>query len=60
MTETDSLPPLPPSKTRLKQAAHDLQALGARLVDLPKDRLQRFLGEGIRSRAHPLTHPPGR
>ena len=40
MTETDSLPPLPPSKTRLKQAAHDLQALGARLVDLPKDRLQ--------------------
>ncbi|MCA3071413.1 MAG: DUF615 domain-containing protein [Rhodocyclaceae bacterium] len=40
MTETDFLPPLPPSKTRLKQAAHDLQALGARLVDLPKDRLQ--------------------
>lgn len=40
MTETDFLPSLPPSKTRLKQAAHDLQALGARLVDLPKDRLQ--------------------
>jgi ribosome-associated protein len=40
MTETDDLPPLPPSKTRLKQAAHDLQALGARLVDLPRDRLQ--------------------
>lgn len=40
MTETDTLPPLPPSKTRLKQAAHDLQALGARLVDLSKDRLR--------------------
>ena len=42
MTESDDLPaqlPLPPSKTRLKQAAHDLQALGARLVDLPKERL---------------------
>jgi len=43
MTESEDLeqlPPLPPSKTRLKQAAHDLQALGARLVDLPKERLQ--------------------
>jgi len=28
------------SKTRLKQAAHDLQALGARLVDLPRDKLK--------------------
>jgi ribosome-associated protein len=41
MTESEDLElPLPPSKTRLKKAAHDLQALGARLVDLPKDRLQ--------------------
>jgi ribosome-associated protein len=41
MTESEDLePPLPPSKTRLKQAAHDLQALGARLVELPKERLQ--------------------
>ncbi len=41
MTEPEDLElPLPPSKTRLKKAAHDLQALGARLVELPKERLQ--------------------
>jgi ribosome-associated protein len=28
-----------PSKTRRKQAAHDLQALGGRLVELPRERL---------------------
>ena len=45
MTESEDLElPLPPSKTRLKKAAHDLQALGARLVELPKERL---LGLGL-------------
>ena len=34
--------PLPPSKTRMKQAAHDLQALGSRLVELPRDRLRQI------------------
>lgn len=45
MTESEDLElPLPLSKTRLKKAAHDLQALGARLVELPKERL---LGLGL-------------
>ena len=29
-----------PSKTKLKQQAHDLQALGAELVALPRSRLK--------------------
>jgi ribosome-associated protein len=31
-----------PSKTRLKQASHELQALGEALVDLPDDKLARL------------------
>jgi ribosome-associated protein len=52
MTETEDPPvPLPPavSKTRLKKAAHDLQALGGRLVELPRDRLNAIdLPEALR------------
>ncbi|MFM2069635.1 MAG: hypothetical protein RLZZ584_4544, partial [Pseudomonadota bacterium] len=32
-------PDAPPSKTRLKQESHDLQALGKDLLDLSNERL---------------------
>jgi len=48
MTDPEDLP-LPPSKTRLKRDAHDLQVLGTRLVELPRDRLQMLdLPESLR------------
>ncbi len=35
----------PPSKTKRKQAMHELQALGEALIDLPKDALKRTLAK---------------
>ena len=41
-----------PSKTRLKQQAHDLQALGQDLVELPASRLAGLpMPEGLRDQA---------
>jgi ribosome-associated protein len=46
---TESVEPARPSKTRLKQEAHDLQALGHALSELPADRLDALdLAEPLR------------
>jgi len=46
---TESVEATRPSKTRLKQEAHELQALGEALADLPQDRLDALeLGEPLR------------
>ncbi len=46
---------LPPSKTKIKQQMHDLQDIGAQLVELSRDRLKEMdLPEGLYDAVHEM------
>src|SRR3989338_2307085 len=54
-SQDDEEPDLHPSKTRVKQQMHDLQDLGAELVELGKDQLAQLdLPETLRDAIHEM------
>jgi ribosome-associated protein len=55
--ESDDATAERPSKTQLKKASHDLQDLGAALVEMPEDRLAGLeMDESLRDALHEYRH----